>query len=66
MMEAEIERTRKGICGIDDASEKAEQVLAKVTRSEHPSCDFCDDSVEGIIAKEGREDKMQDNIHEYG
>jgi hypothetical protein len=61
MMEEEIERTKEEIRGIEEACDKVEQVLAKVTQGEHP---LRDGSVEGIIAKEGGEDKMEDVVHE--
>jgi hypothetical protein len=61
MMEEEIERTKEEIRGIEEACEKVEEVLAKVAQGERP---LHDDSAEGIIAKEGGEDKMEDVINE--
>jgi hypothetical protein len=61
MMEEEIERTKEEIRGIEEACEKVEEVLAKVAQGERPSRD---DSLEGIIAKDGGEDKMEDVINE--
>jgi hypothetical protein len=61
MMEEEIERTKEEIRGIEEACDKVELVLAKVTKGERP---LRDGSVEGIIAKEGGEDKMEDVVHE--
>ena len=62
-MEAEIDRTKEEIKGIEDACDKVEQVLDKVTKGLEDA-NAIDGSVSDENHRKGDGEQMEDVVHE--